>query len=51
MADSNKLTIPYVRREGEVILTASTKELQTFLFGCAEHPKAFGKPGQYVRSK
>lgn len=51
MIDSNKITLPYVRREKEIILTASTKELQAFVVLYADDPTAFKMTGMYIRER
>ena len=51
MIDGKKLTIPHVRRDGDVILTASTEELQQLVLKIADNPEAFPKPGVLVRQK
>jgi hypothetical protein len=51
MIDKKEITIAHLRRDGEVILTASTTELQQLVRRFAEDQEAFPDPEKYVRSK
>ena len=51
MIDAKKLSIAHVRRGGEIILTATTEELQSLVLRFAEDDKAFPNPAVLVRMK
>jgi hypothetical protein len=51
MIDEKKLSIAHVRRDGEIILTASTEELQALLRRIAKDQKAFPDPIILARMK
>lgn len=51
MIDTNRLKIAHVRLKGDIILKASTQELQKFVLQYAEDDKAFPNPGKLVRVK
>ncbi len=51
MSDAKKLAVTHVKREGEVILNATTEELQAFVLKYAEDEKAFPKRDVFVRLK
>lgn len=51
LSDTGKLQIPHVVRDNEVILTASTEELQQFVLRAADDPGAFPKVNLYARKK
>ena len=51
MIDSGKLKVSHALVEGDVILTASTKELQQLVLRFAEDNDAFPKPGKFIRMK
>jgi hypothetical protein len=51
MIDAKKISIGHARNDGEIILTASTAELQKFFRRFAKDRDAFPKPGKLVRSK
>ena len=51
MIDSAKLAIPHVVMNGDVILTASTEELQQFVLHYANDTEAFPEPGKFTRKK
>lgn len=49
MIDSNQVTLTHLTRDHEVIITASTEELQAFVVRYAGDTVAFAKSGTYVR--
>jgi hypothetical protein len=49
MLDAGKITIPHVRRDGEIILTATTEELQKFVAKYAD--TAFSEKDTFYRMK
>lgn len=51
MIDKKEIAIAHLRRDGEVILTASTMELQQLVRRFAEDQGAFPDPEKYVRAK
>ncbi|MBI2428239.1 MAG: hypothetical protein HYV29_05485 [Ignavibacteriales bacterium] len=51
MIDEKKIKITHVRRENEVILTASTKELQQLMGTIANNREAFPDENAFVRIK
>jgi|WetSurMetagenome_2_1015567.scaffolds.fasta_scaffold76323_1 hypothetical protein len=51
MIESAKLTMPHVVRDGDILLTASTEELQAFVLRYAEDTGAFPTPEILVRMK
>ena len=52
MAESKKLRIPYVNRDGDIVLIAQTSELQKFVMKYADNTDAFPvPPGAFVRVK
>jgi hypothetical protein len=51
MIDSNRVAIPYVKTEGEVLFTASPQELQGFISKYVNDEKAFPHPGKFHRVK
>jgi len=51
MIETKKLSIAHVRRDGEIILTASTEELQALLLRIARDEKAFPDPIILARMK
>ena len=51
MIDADKIHIAHVRRDDDIILTATTEELRAFVVRFAEDDKAFPNPGVLVRSK
>ncbi|MBI4428135.1 MAG: hypothetical protein HY562_03365 [Ignavibacteriales bacterium] len=50
-ASKKKVRLAHERRENEIILTASTEELQKFVVKYADEPKAFPEPGELRRMK
>jgi hypothetical protein len=51
MIDADKIDIAHVRRDDDIILTATTEELQAFVALFAEDDKAFPNPGVLIRTK
>lgn len=51
MIDVNGLKIPHVRTEDQIVLTASTEELQQLVLRAAEDERAFPEPGTLTRAK
>ncbi len=51
MIDAGKINVPHVFRDNEIILTATTKELQALVLRYAEDDKAFPDPIVLVRVK
>jgi len=51
MIDNNAFKISHSRINDQIILTASTEELQDFVVRYAENNKAFPKPGELLRKK
>ncbi|HEY6951706.1 MAG TPA: hypothetical protein VI758_04825 [Bacteroidota bacterium] len=51
MLDANKLSIPHVRRDDDIILTATTQELRDFVLRYADDERAFPNPGILTRTK
>ncbi len=51
MIDGGALPISHVRRDGEIILTASTQDLQAFVLRYADDPGAFAKTAVYIKVK
>lgn len=51
MIDAKKLSIGHARNDGEIVLTAPTKELQKFFTRFANDRDAFPKPGKLTRIK
>jgi hypothetical protein len=51
MIDAKKLSISHVRRDNDIILTATTQELQQLVLRFAEDDKAFPSPGVLIRTK
>ncbi len=51
MIDAKKITIAHVRRDGDIILTATTDELQQLALLFAEDNKAFPSPDILIRMK
>lgn len=51
MIDAKTLSIAHVRRDGDIILTATTEELQQLVLRFAEDDKAFPDPGVFIRTK
>ena len=49
--ESKKLKIPYTTQKGDIILTASTDELQQLVLQLAQDDKAFPNPTKLVRVK
>ena len=49
--DGGKLSIPHMQHEDDIVLTASTQELQKFVLEVAEDAGAFPHPGKLIRSK
>ncbi len=49
--DDGSLTIAHVKRDGDVILTATTEELQQLVTRYADDSGAFPNPGEFVRVK
>lgn len=50
MIDVGNLSIAHVRRDGEIILTATSEELRALVLRLAEDEKAFPDPGILVRA-
>jgi len=51
MIDNNAFKISHSRINDQIILTATTEELQDFVVRYAENSKAFPKPGELHRTK
>jgi hypothetical protein len=51
MSSAGSLQIQHVMRDNEIILTASTEELQQFVLRYADDPGAFAKADVYARMK
>jgi len=51
MIDAKKLSIVHVRRDNDIILTATTEELSALVLRFAEDDKAFPNPGLLIRTK
>lgn len=51
MIDEKKINIPHVKRDGEIILTATTKELQNFIAATGGNDQAFPNPTDFIRVK
>ncbi|MBI2619419.1 MAG: hypothetical protein HYW57_05005, partial [Ignavibacteriales bacterium] len=51
MIDQNKLSITHVRRDREVILTATTEELRSLVLRFVQDPGAFPDPNVMIRKK
>ncbi len=51
MIDEKKMKIAHVRRDNEIILTASTKELQQWMGTIAENSEAFPNENAFARMK
>ncbi len=49
--DAHKLNVAHVRRNNEIILTASTGELQDLVIRLADDVEAFPKPDAFIRVK
>ena len=49
MIDKGSIKISHVKREGEIILTASTKELQKFILAAGDNNDAFPNENALVR--
>ncbi|MDE3057798.1 MAG: hypothetical protein KGJ59_07570, partial [Bacteroidota bacterium] len=49
--DDRSVTIDHVERDGDVILTATTVELQQLVTRYADDSGAFPNPGEFVRVK
>ena len=49
--ESNAIVVTHTMRENEVLLTATTKELQKFLTSIASNNEAFPNPATFVRSR
>lgn len=49
--DDGSVTISHVERDGDIILTATTQELQQFVSRYANDSGAFPNPGEFVRVK
>ena len=51
LIDAHKLNVAHVHRNNEIILTASTGELQDLVLRLADDEEAFPKPDSFVRVK
>ncbi len=51
MIDAKRLAISHVRRDSEIILTASTEELQKLVVKYANDAGAFAEPGIFIRRR
>lgn len=51
MIDAKKLRIAHVRRDNDIILTATTEELRALCLRFAEDDRAFPNPGVLIRTK
>ena len=51
LIESKKIKIPYTTQKGDVILIASTDELQQLILQLSQDDKAFGNPTTLVRLK
>ncbi len=51
MIDAKRLSIAHVRRDGDIILTATTEELRALVLRFTEDDKAFPNPGVLIRTK
>ena len=51
MIDAKKLSIAHVRRDDDIILTATTEELRALCLRFAEDDTAFPNPGVLIRTK